>query len=314
MSAAHLSERESLRGSPTLLAARGFTLIELVVAMTVGALLVGFTVMLLRTPVDAYLDQSERARLTASLDNVSNQLDVDLRSAVPNSVRIRNAGTRSIVEFIQYDSVGFFRASGELGPGNSARELDFSVVADPFSIFGRLDPNQSTPYFVSRLIVGNRGIPNSNAYQGTNVITPANTSIQIIPTAQKEETVTLPAGFKFTLQLPMPAAPTNRIFSVSGPVTYICNSATGFVRRYSNYAINASIPTTETSAQLAGAEMRVLATNASACGIRCDAAGTANVSVCQNALITQISFTRVTNSGNESTQLIHQAALDNRLL
>jgi MSHA biogenesis protein MshO len=281
--------------------------------MTIGALIVGFAVLLLRTPVDAYLDQSERARLTEASDNVSNQLDTDLRTALPNSVRIRNAGTRSIVEFIQYDSVGFFRVTNELG-GQSARELDFGVAADSFSIFGRLDPNQTTPYFVGRLVVGNRGVTGLNAYQGTNVITPANTPIKITPIAQNEETLTLPAGFKFAPQLPVPPAPTNRIFAISGPVTYICNSATGFVRRYTNYAINAAIPTAENSAQLAIADVRVLATNASACRVRCDASGTANVSVCQKAVVTQISFTRVNAAGNESIQLTHQAALDNRLL
>jgi MSHA biogenesis protein MshO len=293
---------------------RGFTLVELVVAMTIGAMIVGFTVMLLRAPTDAYLDQSERSRLTEALDNVSNRLDTDLRTALPNSVRIRNAGTRSIIEFIQYENVGFFRTNGELGDGS--RELDFGTAADPFSIFGRLDPNQTAPYFVGRLAFGNRGVTGWNAYAGTNVITPANSPIKITPNlANDEETLSLPAGFKFAIPLPLPTlAPTNRIFAISSPVTYICNSATGFVRRYSNYAITAAIPTAETSAQLASAEMRVLATNATACRVRCDAAGTANVNVCQKALVTQISFTRTATGGNESIQLLHQAALDNRLL
>lgn len=289
----------------------GFTLVELVVAITIGAIIVGFTVMLLRAPVDAYLDQSERSRLTDALNDVTISLDTDLRSAIPNTVRIRNAGTRSIVEFVKYDAVGFFSPAPDLG--DSSRELDFGTAGDSFAIFGRLNPNATSPYTVSRLVVGNKGTLNANVYQGTNVITPANTSILITPKTTQEEAVVLPLAFKFVIQAP-PPAPTNRIFSVSGPITYICNFATGFVRRYSNYPINAAIPTAETSAQLAAAEMRVLATNVSACRIRCNSAGTPNVSVCQNALITQMSFTRTTNSGNESLQLLHQAALDNRWL
>jgi len=49
----------------------GFSLIELIVAITVAGIIAAFIGMFLKTPTDAYFAQVHRADLTDSADSVS---------------------------------------------------------------------------------------------------------------------------------------------------------------------------------------------------------------------------------------------------
>jgi len=296
----------------------GFTLVELVVALTISAILVGFIAMFVSAPVDAYFDQSERAALNESTEAISRSFARDLRTALPNSVRIRNAGTRSIVEMLKVETISFYFPSGALGlpPTQEARELDF-VAGDTFSVFGRLDPSATTnPYSVPYLVVSNHGsgVTGRDAYRLADVITPGSVSVTRDPLTQ-EETVVLPAGFGFMTPALAPAT-INRIFVVSGPIAYICNSAANVrtLRRYHQYSISPNIPTSETSAQLTGGgtESAALATNITSCNFRCGGGG-ANVDVCQDTLVFEVAVHRATASGNEVIRVLEQIPLDNRL-
>ena len=89
--------------------AGGFTLIELVVGIVLSAIVIGFAALFMSTPVDAYFAQSRRSGLVDSSDAITRRLADDLRHALPNSVRIRNAGTRAIVELLVVEKVAFYR-------------------------------------------------------------------------------------------------------------------------------------------------------------------------------------------------------------
>lgn len=77
---------------------RGFTLIELVVAISISAIVVGFMVMFIVTPVESYLAQARRAELVNSADMVANNITIDLRDALPNGVRYVRNNTIEVLE------------------------------------------------------------------------------------------------------------------------------------------------------------------------------------------------------------------------
>ena len=304
----NLTERFASRPS------RGFTLVEVVVSIVITGIVVGFVAMFMTVPVDAYIDQSERAVLNDSSQTVSRWLGSDLRAALPNSVRISNVGNRAIVEMLRVESMSFYRPNGTLA-GALNRELDFSGAPDmQFSTFGRVDGTATVfPYgVVGFFVIGHRGtgVPSYDAYQLNNVITPTN-NFQITLLPGGEESVTLPSpGFSFTA----PGDSRNRIFWVSGPVTYICNSAARTLRRFSGYPVTASIANTENDAQLIGAGVidTLLATNVASCRLRCSS-GLAIDSLCQDTLVVEISVDRVTPPVNEVIRLFEHFPIDNSI-
>lgn len=291
--------------------APGFTLIELIVAITITTIVVGFVGLFMTAPVDAYIDQSGRALLNDSAQVIARSLGKDLRAALPNSVRIRNVGSRAIVEMLLVDAVSFYRPTGTFGVPD--RELDINPAPPDtrFSLFGRLDVNAaSNPYSLNGyLVVANAGTAGLNAYQLTDVITPVGTNISVNRNAAQEESLTIAPGFSF-----MAPDSRNRLFLVSGPVTYICNSAAGArtLRRYSNYPVTAGIPTSEASAQLTGGSVvnTLLAANVASCRMRCRG-GAPNVNVCLDTLVVEITADRPTTAGNESVWLLEHFSVDN---
>lgn len=75
----------------------GFTLIELVVTISISAVVVGFMVMFLVTPVDAYIAQARRAELVAEANMVANNMASDLRNAVFGQVSYTSNGAEVLV-------------------------------------------------------------------------------------------------------------------------------------------------------------------------------------------------------------------------
>jgi MSHA biogenesis protein MshO len=284
---------------------RGFTLVELVVAITITTIIVGFVALFMTAPVDAYMDQSERTRLNESAQLISRSMEEDLRSALPNSVRISTSGTRTIVEMLRVEAVSFYRSAGELG-GATAREMEFPATDNQFSLFGRTAAAANGRY----LVVGNLGTGHAgrDAYQvvANGVIVPI-AATTITPNAVTlEDRVTLNTPFRF----PAPDA-RNRLFVVSWPVTYICNTAARTVRRFDRYPIGANIPASEIDGRFSavGATDTTLADNVAACRLTCGGVNTTDV--CPDTLVAAITVDRPTADGNESIRLLEQFSVDN---
>ena len=81
----------------TITKQHGFTLIELVVTISISAVVVGFMVMFLVTPVDAYMAQSRRTELVTEANMVANNMAADLRSAALGEVQYAPNGAQVLV-------------------------------------------------------------------------------------------------------------------------------------------------------------------------------------------------------------------------
>jgi MSHA biogenesis protein MshO len=283
---------------PAVRVAGGFTLIELVVTIAVGSVVVAFMAMFIVMPMNAYSTQTQQAALVDAADSALRYMARDLRSALPNSVRVTPSGT--VLELLATADGARYQDGGPLS--NPALELDFTTADTAFATtvpFTQLTlPWSSSSYYLS---IYNVGVPGANAYEMANVITPASPVTTITITAgssPNQNLVTLNPGFKFAF-----GSPGKRVYLVSGPVTYLCDMAAGTLTRYSGYTISNTQLTSAATLTAAGATAALVAGNVGSCQFTLTL-GTAQ----RNALATLT--LKITQNG-QSVQLLNQVQVVN---
>lgn len=277
---------------------RGFTLIELVVTIVVGSIVVAFMAMFIIIPMDAYSAQTRRAQLVDDADSALRYMGRDIRAALPNSVRTTISGSVVALEFLATQDAARYVDNGPLS--NPALALDFSTADAAFSTsvpFTQL----SLPWSSSSayLVIYNVGVPGANAYENANVITPAGTTITIkAGTSANQNLVTLSQGFQFAY-----GSPGKRVYLVSGPVSYLCDTSAGTLTRYSGYGISSTQATSAATLLSNGAAASLVAADVGSCNFTYSA-GTAQ----RNALVT---LTLQLMQNGESVQLLYEVQLVN---
>jgi len=279
-------------------AQQGMTLIELVVVITLSVIVVAFMTMFIVQPVDAFMIQKQRAQLSDAADGALRMLARDLRSALPNSVRTATSGTVNAIEVLATVDGARYQDNGPLS--NPALWLDFSQADSAFSTtvpFSQVTlPYSST---TSYLAIYNIGITGANAYALANVITPAGTTITISAGATANaQLVTLSSPFQFSF-----GSPEKRVYLVSGPVSYLCDTSTGLLTRYSGYQILATQPTSASTLNAAGATSGVVASNVAGCQFTYTAGTYQRVAMATSLL--QMS------NGGQNVELLEQTHLVN---
>jgi MSHA biogenesis protein MshO len=209
--------------------AAGFTLIEMIMAITITGIVAGMVAVFIRAPVEGYVDSVRRAELTDTADVALRRIARDVRLALPNSLRVMTAGGIHYIEFIMTRSGGRYRDPAD---GSTAGDfLSFTSVADTtFDALGPL-PAMAANDFV---VVYNLGVPGADAYAGNN-------RAQIAGIAGN--TITLTAN-PFAIQTPPLPSPSARFQIVPGgeqAVTYACPQAVaGNLARHWGYGFNAA--------------------------------------------------------------------------
>jgi len=288
-----------MRAASSMCAAqRGFTLIELVVTIAVGSIVVAFMTLFLLTPIDAYTAQTRRASLVDATDSALRFMSRDVRGALPNSVRTALSGPVSALELLLTVDGARYQDNGPVG--NPALALTFSGPASGFATtvpFTQLTlPWSSSSYY---LAIYNVGVPGASAYEMTNVITPAGTTISIAAGATpNQDLVTINPAFQFAY-----GSPEKRVYLVSGPVSYLCDSGAGTLTRYAGYTISNSQPTSAAALIAAGATGALVASGVSSCAFTYSA-GTAQ----RNALVT---LSLGLSQSGESVALLNEVQVPN---
>jgi MSHA biogenesis protein MshO len=229
---------------------QGFTLVEMIVAIAVSAVVVIFAAMFIAAPVDAYEAHSRRVVLAADASTAWPRMQQDLRQALPNSVRVlRNPTLPNFVALEMLAVVGEARYM-------QAPSASFRVAGTTTGIFGNYLPVPGVDFPGAYLSVNNLG-PQAYAFAGT--MTPP-VDVDMVATATPGEV---------TLNLSAPpalaASPRRRIYLVSGPVTYLCDEAQGTLRRYAGYVIAANQDARDEPAEFAGATTTLVARGLSGC-------------------------------------------------
>lgn len=260
---------------------RGFTLIEAIIVITITGIIAGMVAVFIRAPVQGYFDSARRAELTDIADTAVRRISRDLHLALPNSVRVTQAGNAYYLEFLQTSGGGRYRADVDnSGAGNI---LDFTQPVTSFDVLG--PPVSTVTGEKNLLVVYNLGIPGADAYQADNTSPISGIS---------GNTVTI-SSFQFPF-----ASPANRFQIISYPVSYVCDKGAQTLTRYWNYSITPNQPTSFA----AGTPSALLARNVSDCSFSYDA-----------QMITQraglvAAWLQITQSG-ESVSLYHEVHVSN---
>ncbi|MBI5658360.1 MAG: type II secretion system protein [Nitrosomonadales bacterium] len=222
----------------------GFTLVEMIVVIVITGILGSMVAMFIKAPVQGYMDSARRAEMTGIADIALHRMGRDIRTAVPNSVRLPTPAGSTYIEFLPTKAGGRYRAnpapSGAVKCGGTLAQdiLDFTI-ADPcfeilgppitfdprdYIVVGSTQPDGNPPYDdtaagILRMYIGATGAP------ANSVVT-------------------------FGVQFPAFAElPSHRFEVVPGnqrAVTYSCEGVgvaggegTGTLRRYWAYGFNA---------------------------------------------------------------------------
>lgn len=235
----------------TAIDSRGFTLVEAIVVIAITGIIAAVGVAFIRAPVEAYFDSVRRAGMSDTADTALRRINRDLRTALPNSIRIKQFPSSSgifYLEYLQTSGGGRYRAEPDsAGNGNV---LDFTTSVSAFDVIGPV-PALSAGDLIVAYNLG-PGSDESDAYTGGN--------------STAFSSVSLPATINIaSKQFPFPP-PGRRFQVVQYPVTYKCDPVARELWRFWGYTISTTQPTPPVTPNSA-----LIAQNVSACEFRYDA-------------------------------------------
>ena len=213
----------------------GFTLIEMIVVILIVGILSGVLFMVLRGPMQAFVDVEKRARLVDIADTALQRMTREIRLALPNSIRVTGGTT---VEFLRTLDGGRYRAKpGGAGPavcgGPVAQDrLNFALTGDCFEVMGSLINFASIDITGTCmasssdcLVIYNTGQTNADAYAGDNVADITGATANSITFANAP-----PFPFR---------SPRQRFFVVDTPVSFVCSG--GEINRFDDYPVGGAV-------------------------------------------------------------------------
>jgi MSHA biogenesis protein MshO len=308
----------------------GFSLMEAVIVITISGIIVAAVALFIRAPVAGYVDTALRAELTDIADTALRRIGRDLRTALPNSIRVTSVGSVFYLEYLEVRTGGRYRAVTSGGatlpvcPNDDTRVTDndiLSFYASPsvstdtcFKTLANI-PNCAQIVNTDYLVVFNLGIPGVSAYESPNsnksLISSTCTCSASPPANSCSTCSACTAGGNYdriafnaqTFTLPSPGS---RFHVITGPVSYVCDPVAGTLSRYSGYAIQASQPNSTGAAPLSSAPVNaLLASHVSACSFTYNAA----VAAQRNGLVVMsLGVTEADSQGQNETVTLYESA------
>ena len=286
----------------------GFSLIELIVVVLLLSVVIGMTATLTLKPLQAYGNVRLRASLTDTTEAATRRMGRDIRSALPNSLRVGGGGLA--FELLHVLDGARYRAEAGVNPSTvdhtpATHWLDFTGQEDSFDILGRFQElglayGVGSPAGYRVAIYPTEAAIYSDAATASNpgVITSGVTGgFQLVDEGDEDRIVLTP-----TLQFRL-ASPRQRMYVVDTPVSYLCDLGTEQLVRYSGYAIASAQPVDGSVVPLSAGNIALLATNVTGCDFRY------NTSTATHSGLVTIDLT-VARDG-ESARLLHQIHVSN---
>ncbi|MFT4631095.1 MAG: MSHA biogenesis protein MshO [Candidatus Pseudothioglobus sp.] len=191
----------------------GFTLVELVVVIVLMSLVSLAGVEMIRYSTDGFLAMSNRQALGSASRIAVERISRELRSALPNSIRVNVAG--NCLEFIPIRAAGTY-----LNLPVEAAAISFRSAA--------MNPGQETES--GRVVV--YPLSPNNVYNAAGGVMSDLATLSAAD-ASNIVTVTMASSFQFANHSPL-----ERFFLVDAPVSYCLDGELLF--RYKNYGLQAT--------------------------------------------------------------------------
>lgn len=309
--------------------ARGVTLIELIVVITITAIVATVLGVIVVRPIQSYEAQVRRAELVDAAEMALRRMGREIRQALPNSVRVRDslgnvdsvncaaAGVICSLEILRtVDGARYRVGPGNLGHNHANPTYRLQIPgtdSNGFNVVGFF-PNITPPYSSAaqnppaRLAIYNQAANGAtSAYSdavlpvGPYVITnPTNTSFTIEDddgAPADEHHIRLNSGdFNFRWD-----SPNHRVFIVDTPVSYVCNAgANGNITRHWNYGITAAQAATP-----AGGNSAIMSAPVTACSFSYSAGSN------ERTGLVSLSLTLTDAASGEQVNLLYQVHVDN---
>ena len=263
------------------------TLVEMIVVIAITGIIGTVVAIFIKRPVEGYVDTVRRAELTDIADTALRRITRDLRSALPNSIRVD--GTGKYIEFLQTSGGGRYRS--EVNSTGSGNTLDFTTADTTFDVIGPAPVLTGTESIVIYNLTADPTITTANAYNGDNRGTNASGGATVTFTAPP------PGGPAAPFPYPSPG---KRFQVVQYPVTYRCDTGTGILRRYWNYTIQLTPQPTPPS----GGSNALLATNVTDCNFTYSTSGV-------SGRTGVVALTIQVEQSNEKVRLFQQVHVSN---
>jgi MSHA biogenesis protein MshO len=295
---------------------RGFTLIELIVVIVIVGILSAVIFIVLRGPMQQYVQVEQRARLVDIAETALQRMTREIRLALPNSIRIANSGSVTTLEFLRTLDGGRYRDRPDGSnfdqctmPDND--RLRFTASNDCFEIMGSLDnlpvsggggTTQTTCLQGGSdcLVIFNTGQTGANAYAGDNI-------------AGIEAATANSITFDISPKTRFPHRSRRQRFQITDtPVSFLCDTGSGEIYRLDNYDVLVVQPDdpppafTDFTATSTTRNNNLLVNQVSACSFNYSQ-GTAT-----RAAMISIQLTITDNNLGQSVTLLQQAHVDNQ--
>lgn len=193
----------------------GFSLVELIVVMVLIGIIGGVLSLQLAPAIRSYLLVGQRAALTSQADTALRTIVGEVRSAVPNSLRLRNA---QCLDLVPTKDGGRFRTGPDTDNGAvTGAFLDASGPTDRFDV---LTPLGNPPLDGDAIVIGNQNT--GDVYHQVNVgivdgphTGPASSAVTGMSGVRLRAPIQIPPGYDGGRFLIVPAA--------EKVVTYACD-------------------------------------------------------------------------------------------
>lgn len=276
----------------------GFTLIEVITVIVLIGALAALGGVFIAGPFQAVDDMRRRAGLVDEAQLVIDRIAREVRTALPNSVRIGGGGTA--LEFVSTLDGGRYRR--RQAPGGTGEPLNRTQSSDTFDVLGGLPEidNVSTGAAGTACADGNgdcisiynTGQTDFNVYDRDNIARITGTTA-VADTATTHDQITYDNGG--TTPAFRQHSPAQRFFVIDGVVSFICGG--GNMNRHSDYGLNATQDTSP------GGTVGLMASDIA----NCDFTYTQGTSSRAGLVTIDITITR----DNETVRLLQQAHVMN---
>lgn len=266
---------------PDMKIQRGFNLVEMVVVIAITGILGAMLTMLIKGPVQDYVDTAQRAGMTDEADTAFHRLVRDVRLALPNSPRLWGSVSNSTLScngtetcYLEYlemvaggryntdaASCGFDKAS-MVGGGVICMVSMGDLVAGTTGSASNVLANGRGTIGANALLVSNSGgsCAANSVYCGFASAVILGGVVTNSGVAAADDVIYFAASTVF------PSSSSNRFQIVNTPVTYECNPSAGTLTRYWDYSIPVGQPNNSAAAPLSTASSAVLASHVGSCG------------------------------------------------